>query len=364
MVRVFLVAGTRPNFIKIAPLYRAFVTHALFDPVIVHTGQHYDKRMNEVFFQQLELPPPHHYLGVGSGSHAQQTADVMVAIEQLLIEKQPDLVVVVGDVNSTMAATLAASKLHIPVAHVEAGLRSFDRRMPEEINRLVTDSLSTWLYVTEQSGLDNLTTEGVSDDQVSFAGNVMIDSLVRFRENAQALHVAKRYGLERQNYVLMTMHRPSNVDSLGRLQTIVDVIQRIATSYPLVFPVHPRTAHHLKQHGLFATLEGLNNLYLLEPIGYLEFLSLMMDARILVTDSGGIQEEATFLGVPCATVRENTERPITISHGTNKLLSLHSDTILQAVEDAFVGRWKTGQVPPLWDGYAAERIVAHLATQI
>lgn len=363
MIRAFLVAGTRPNFIKIAPLFRAFNAHPGLQPSIVHTGQHYDHRMNDVFFRQLELPKPHYYLGIGSGTHAQQTADVMVALETLLLKQKPDVVVVVGDVNSTLAATLAAVKLHIPVAHVEAGLRSFDRRMPEEINRLVTDTLASWLYVTEQSGLDNLQNEGLPPNKIFLAGNVMMDSLVRFRAQAASLNVIDHFGLAPRSYVLMTMHRPSNVDSPERLRTIIEALASVTALHPVVFPVHPRTQRNLELHGYWQSLSEHPHLHLIKPLGYLEFMSLMMDARILVTDSGGVQEEATFLGVPCATVRESTERPVTITHGTNELLPLSVTHIEHAVSRAFSGSWKTGITPPLWDGHAAERIADHLAQQ-
>ncbi len=356
MIRVLSVVGTRPNFIKIGALHHAFSAHPALLPRLIHTGQHYDARMSEVFFDQLELPQPDQYLGVGSGSHAAQTAATMVALEKVFLDEKPDLVVVVGDVNSTLAGALVAAKLHLPMVHVEAGLRSFDRRMPEEINRLVTDALADVLYVTEQSGLDNLKREGVADEKVCFVGNVMIDSLVRFREKAAALKTAGGFGLAPKAYVLMTMHRPANVDDPVNLARLVEIVHTITARVPVIFPVHPRTRNRLAAEGHLDALDALSGLHLIEPIGYLEFLSLMADAGLLVTDSGGIQEETTFLKVPCVTLRDSTERPVTITLGTNEMLPLDVDPITDAVQRAFAGQWKQGQTPPLWDGHAATRI--------
>ncbi len=363
MIRVLSVVGTRPNFIKIGALHQAFSAHPAIAPRLVHTGQHYDAKMSEVFFHQLELPEPDLYLGVGSGSHAEQTAATMAALEAVFLKERPDLVVVVGDVNSTLAGTLVAAKLHLSLAHVEAGLRSFDRRMPEEINRLVTDALADVLYVTEQSGLDNLKREGVDEAQVCFVGNVMIDSLVRFSKKAAALKTAAGFGLAPKQYVLMTMHRPANVDDPVNLGRLVEILHAVAARAPVVFPVHPRTRNRLAAEGHLDALKTLDGLHLAEPIGYLEFLSLMKDAGLLVTDSGGIQEETTFLKVPCVTLRDSTERPVTLTLGTNELLPLEVDPIADAVERALSGRWKKGQTPPLWDGHAADRIADDIAAR-
>jgi UDP-N-acetylglucosamine 2-epimerase (non-hydrolysing) len=360
MIRVLSVVGTRPNFIKIGALHHAFSAHPAITPRLVHTGQHYDAKMSEVFFDQLELPEPDQYLGIGSGSHAAQTAATMIALETVFLDEHPDVIVVVGDVNSTLAGALVAAKLHLPLVHVEAGLRSFDRQMPEEINRLVTDAVADVLYVTEQSGLDNLRREGVPDAKVSFVGNVMIDSLLRFRPKAAALKTAAGFGLTPKQYVLMTMHRPVNVDDPANLRRLVEIVQAIAAHAPVVFPVHPRTRNRMAAEGHLDALNALDRLHLAEPIGYLEFLSLMMDAGLLVTDSGGIQEETTSLGVPCVTLRDSTERPITITLGTNMLLPLAVDPLVEAVQHALSGRWKQGQTPPFWDGHAAERIAADL----
>jgi UDP-N-acetylglucosamine 2-epimerase (non-hydrolysing) len=363
MLRILSVIGTRPNFIKIGALHQAFSAHPAIAPRLIHTGQHYDARMSDVFFRQLGLPEPDHYLGVGSGSHAEQTATTMVALEAVMEAERPDLVVVVGDVNATLAAALVAAKLHLPLVHVESGLRSFDRTMPEEINRIVTDRLADVLYVTEQSGLNNLRAEGVPDEQVAFVGNVMIDSLVRFREKAAALNTAADFGLAPGSYVLMTMHRPANVDDPANLARVVEILHALTQQAPVVFPVHPRTRNCLAEEGHLKALQALENLHLSDPIGYLEFMSLMQDAGLLVTDSGGIQEETTFLQVPCLTLRPNTERPVTITLGTNELMALEVASIVSAAERAFSGSWKTGTVPPLWDGHAAERIAEDLVAR-
>lgn len=363
MLRILNVVGTRPNFIKIGALYHVFRDHPDITPLLVHTGQHYDAQMSDIFFKQLELPEPDLYLGIGSGSHARQTAATMIALEEVFLRETPDVVLVVGDVNSTLAGALTASKLQLPLVHVEAGLRSFDRTMPEEINRMVTDALSDLLYVTEQSGLDNLKNEGVSEEKVLFAGNVMIDSLVRFREKARAIPAAADLNLSPKDYVLMTMHRPANVDDADNLKTIVDVLSELTSFVPVVFPVHPRTRGHMERLGFLSILAHLKNLHLVPPVGYLEFLSLMSDAGLVITDSGGIQEETTFLGVPCITLRDSTERPITVSMGTNELLSLQVDLVVTNAKKAIRGDWKTGSIPPLWDGKAAQRITGHLVAQ-
>ena len=361
MIKALLVAGTRPNFIKIAPLYRAFEQHPELSPVLVHTGQHYDEVMSEVFFRQLKLPEPDIYLSSGSGSHAEQTARVMKELEPVLIDLQPDVVVVVGDVNSTLAAALTSKKLHIPVAHIEAGLRSFDRRMPEEINRLATDAISDFLFVTEPTAIENLHHEGHSDDHIFFCGNVMIDSLRRFEDLARSVEQRKKYGMEAGGYVLVTAHRPEMVDQPDLLILFMKSLFRIAEKYPVVFPVHPRTRSRISDAGLDKELESSEKLYLVDPLGYFEFLSLITDAGLVLTDSGGVQEETTVLGVPCATIRENTERPCTIESGTNELVALNPDVLFDAVERALSGKWKKGSLPELWDGNAATRVAEKLA---
>ncbi|MCS3938744.1 UDP-N-acetylglucosamine 2-epimerase (non-hydrolyzing) [Salinibacter ruber] len=360
-MKIISVVGARPNFMKVAPLHRAFQERAaITESLIVHTGQHYDEQMSDVFFEQLELPRPDRYLGVGSASHAQQTARVMTAFEEVVEEEEPDLVLVVGDVNSTLACSLVATKMHVPVAHVEAGLRSGDRDMPEEINRLLTDTIAELLFVTEQDGVDNLKAEGVSDDRIFFVGNVMIDSLVFFREKAAQTGIVEELGLTPGRYAVMTMHRPSNVDNREGLIRLLETIERIADFVPLVFPMHPRTRNRFDEFGLADRLEAVKDLILLEPLGYLEFLRLMEEAGVVVTDSGGIQEETTFLQVPCLTLRDSTERPITIKQGTNELMDLDPEQVEKRVQNILSGDRPEGQIPKKWDGKVAERIAKHI----
>jgi UDP-N-acetylglucosamine 2-epimerase (non-hydrolysing) len=353
---VLSIVGARPNFMKVAPIHREIERRGRDMTRIVHTGQHYDQRMSDVFFHQLGLPEPRIYLGVGSGSHAQQTARVMSSLEPVLEEERPDVLVVVGDVNSTLASALVAAKLGIPVAHVEAGLRSFDRSMPEEINRIVTDSISDLLFVSEQSGIDNLHREGAREESIVFTGNVMIDSLVSFLGSARKLSTLEDYDLEAGSYALVTIHRPANVDDGGPLAAVVDTLERIAKILPVVFPVHPRTVDRLKGAGLYDRLAAARGVRLTPPLGYLEFLHLMDKAGVVLTDSGGIQEETTYLGVPCLTLRENTERPATVEIGTNRLVPLSPDRVVQLVSAAEELK-QDAAVPPLWDGHAASRIV-------
>lgn len=346
---------------KVAPLHRAFVASGRIDSKIVHTGQHYDAKMSEVFFQQLELPQPDYYLGVGGGSHTQQTAKIMLAFEEIVAQERPDLVLVVGDVNSTIACTLVATKMNVPLAHVEAGLRSGDRSMPEEVNRILTDSVSDYLFVTEHAGLVNLAKEGVPDEKIFFVGNCMIDSLAHYREKAKNYSVAAQLGLSAGGYILVTMHRPSNVDSPDGLEKILRMLELSAPLSPVVFPMHPRTRKNFETFGLEARLQALPNLHLLEPQGYLEFLGLMENARVVLTDSGGIQEETTYLQTPCLTFRASTERPITVELGSNTLLAdLDPARAFAHVQAVFEGRAKKGIIPPLWDGKAAERITETL----
>lgn len=353
-IRLLAVAGARPNFMKIAPLMKELAKRSdRFEPILVHTGQHYDQAMSESFFRDLEIPEPDVNLGVGSGSHGEQTAQVLVAIEKLLIERKPDVVLVVGDVNSTVAATLAAVKLHIPVAHVEAGLRSWDRSMPEEINRVLTDAVSDWLFTTEPSAETNLLREGVPGEKIHFVGNVMIDTLLAHRERARHLDTLERLGLKPGGYAVLTLHRPSNVDSPDQLRRLFGVLSRLGDRMPVVFPVHPRTANAIRNN-----LQGERlNLHMTEPLGYLEFLRLLMDAQMVLTDSGGIQEETTALGVPCLTLRASTERPVTVSEGTNTIVGTDPKAIEVAIEKQLASPSESGRRPALWDGHAAVRIV-------
>jgi UDP-N-acetylglucosamine 2-epimerase (non-hydrolysing) len=357
-MKILNIVGARPNFMKVAPLHRAFQKKSEIESKIVHTGQHYDAKMSDVFFNQLELPKPDYFLGIGGGSHTQQTAKIMLEFEKVMELEKPDLVLVVGDVTSTIACALVATKMHVPIAHVEAGLRSGDRKMPEEINRILTDSISDLLFVTEQAGIDNLKREGVPDEKVFMVGNCMIDSLVHYRKKAQQMTVLAGVGLaSAQSYVLMTMHRPANVDTAEGLTSILQIIENTTPYKKVLFPIHPRTRNNIEKFGLKEKLDSIQGLILTEPQGYLEFLNLMENSSLVVTDSGGIQEETTYLQVPCLTFRDSTERPVTVELGTNQLLAdLNPQTVHEKVVDILEGRTKKGIIPPLWDGHAAERI--------
>ncbi len=353
--KVFLIAAARPNFMKVAPLWRAMSEHSdALEPMLIHTGQHYDQNMSGIFFEELGLPTPHVHLGVGGGSHAQQTAAVMVKFEELCLQERPDLVVVVGDVNATMATSVTAAKLHIPVAHVEAGLRSRDMTMPEEINRLLTDAIADLLFTPSPDADENLRAEGVAPARIKLVGNIMIDSLVDSVERARALGTCSAFGLEPQGFGVVTLHRPANVDDPVTLACILDVL--VGMNLPLVFPVHPRTRAVMRQHGLDARCRLVDSLVILaDPLGYYEFMNLVVNSRLILTDSGGLQEEATWLGIPCLTLRPNTERPITITEGTNELATVESLATQTAA--ILAGNWKKGRVPDLWDGHTAPRIV-------
>ncbi len=362
--KVISVVGARPNFMKIAPLHKAFQKYSSVEHRIVHTGQHYDANMSKVFFDDLELPHPDFYLGVGSGSHAEQTAKIMVEFEKIVLAEKPDVVVVVGDVNSTLACSLVCAKLLIPVAHVEAGLRSFDRTMPEEVNRIVTDSLADLLFVSERSGMANLRKEGIARSRVFFVGNVMIDSLIRFQKKARLSTIKESLGVEPKHYTLVTLHRPSNVDIKDNMASLVGVLERISTTQPVIFSIHPRTRKMMEEFSILDRCSSNKNIILCEPIGYLDFLSLLESASLVITDSGGIQEETTYLGVPCLTMRENTERPVTVSTGTNRLMGFEFGKVVKEAEKIFRGKSKKGKTPELWDGKAAERIAKIIVKKI
>ena len=351
---IFHVVGARPNFMKAAPVYRAFAARGARQ-TLVHTGQHYDARMSSEIFEELGLPEPDVNLGVGSGSHAVQTAQVMVAMETQLQAARPDLVLVYGDVNSTLAATLAAVKLGIDVGHVEAGLRSGDRSMPEEINRLVTDRLARWLFTTSRDGDENLLREGVAPASIAMVGNVMIDTLVRLLPAADGERELRAFSLQNgagpRPFVLVTLHRPSNVDEPKMLGRLIASLERIAGDVPVIFPAHPRTRARVTAFGI-----DTKRLAFVEPLTYLQFLGLQRHAAVVITDSGGIQEETTFLGVPCLTMRENTERPVTVAIGTNQLLGHDTDAMEREVAAILEGRRTKGAIPELWDGRAGERI--------
>ena len=363
MLKVVNIVGARPNFMKIAPIHHQMRNNHLIDPILVHTGQHYDEKMSKTFFVDLCMPEPDIYLGVGSGSHASQTAAVMTSLEKVLIDEKPDWIVVVGDVNSTLAGALVASKLNIPIAHVEAGLRSFDRTMPEEINRILTDSISDLLFVTEKSGLDNLLKEGVAKEKVHFVGNVMIDSLKEHLPKAKQSNLLRKLNCEKYNYVLMTLHRPSNVDNADVFAKILNALEQIQKDKPILFPIHPRTRKMISQLGFSQKVQDMKNLIFMDPLGYLEFLNMMNHAQLVLTDSGGIQEETTYLGVPCITLRENTERPCTVELGTNQLVDLNTEKIIHAALNALNGNNTEKKIPPLWDGETAQRIVDILIKQ-
>lgn len=355
-----IVAGARPNFMKVAPILRAAEESGVpFTTRLVHTGQHYDQAMSDVFFQQLGIRKPDVHLGVGSGSQGEQTAKIIVAYERHLLENSTIGTVVVGDVNSTMACTLAASKLGVPVAHVEAGLRSMDRTMPEEINRLVTDVLADLLLVSEPAGLGNLAAEGIAPEKIEYVGNVMIDTLLNELPQAKALGMPAALGLEGK-YALVTLHRPSNVDDPDRLAQLVDVLAEVAKRVTVVFPVHPRTRKRLAEFGLEDRLAATSGVTLLPPQGYRENLGLMAGSAVVLTDSGGIQEETTQLSIPCLTVRPNTERPVTVDRGTSTLVGDALDQIVPLVDDVLAGRYKSGAAIDGWDGKAAVRIVERL----
>lgn len=359
-LRIVSIVGARPNLPKIAPLMREMQRHPEIEPILVHTGQHYDDNLSDIFFRQMGIPEPHVNLEVGSGSHASQTGEILKRVEPVLLEHKPGLVLVVGDVNSTIAVGLAAVKLGIPLAHVEAGLRSFDRTMPEEINRLLTDAIAEYLFVTEEDAIHNLLREGRPRESIYLVGNVMIDSLRHFLPIAQKSGIGEELALKNgsawSRFGVLTLHRPSNVDSTEKLTELLGAVDAVAAQVPIVFPVHPRTTHRLTEAGI----RHHPQLHLIPSIGYLDFLCLLSKATLVLTDSGGVQEETTALGVPCLTLRENTERPVTISEGTNLLIGTDPARIVAAAQDILVGKGKTGRLPPLWDGRAAERVVAIL----
>jgi UDP-N-acetylglucosamine 2-epimerase (non-hydrolysing) len=391
-IRILTVVGARPNFIKAAPIIRAISEHNKrgaspeIEHLLVHTGQHYDALMSDKFFSDLNLPKPDVHLGVGSGSQASQTADILHKFEKVLIEHCPDVVIVVGDVNSTVACALATAKLSVAsstrrplIAHVEAGLRSFDRAMPEEINRIVTDHLADLLFVTEQSGLVNLHKEGIPAEKIFFVGNTMIDSLLAFTDYADRSRILDQLGLSTataQNgsrdpvlpYALLTLHRPSNVDEIESFRNILDGLSELSPELPIIFPVHPRTRKRIEEFEFrsyfqTASAQNGNGLRMIDPLGYLDFLRLMKNARLVLTDSGGIQEETTCLGVPCVTIRENTERPVTVTHGTNVIAGTSVEGIRQAIDRQLV-QARRGSTPEKWDGKAAQRIVQTLANAV
>ncbi|HVS83642.1 MAG TPA: UDP-N-acetylglucosamine 2-epimerase (non-hydrolyzing) [Pyrinomonadaceae bacterium] len=360
MLKIIIVAGARPNFMKIAPLVAAMKRRSAdFQSITLHTGQHYDAAMSDAFFRDLEMPEPDIYLGVGSASHAAQTAAIMQAFEPVVVKEKPDWVVVVGDVNSTLACALVCAKLGVKVAHVEAGLRSRDRSMPEEINRLLTDQIADLLFTPSRDADQNLLAEGIPPERIRLVGNIMIDSLLGNLERAKQSTARADLGLQEKDYAVLTLHRPSNVDDADAFARVLDALEEIARRLPIVFPAHPRTVKMIAELGLAARFESNPGLRLISPLGYLDFLQLLSGARLVLTDSGGIQEETTVLGIPCVTLRENTERPITVEMGTNTIVGTDPAKIVAAAFRALENppTRDSSRVPPLWDGYTADRIL-------
>lgn len=375
-MKIISVVGARPNFMKMAPIHKEFEKQSAVggqqavEHLICHTGQHYDEKMSKVFFNDLELPKPDFYLGAGSGSHAEQTAKIMIEFEKVLLQVKPDIVMVYGDVNSTVACSLVAAKMGVKIAHVESGLRSFDRTMPEEINRIVTDHLSDYLFVTEKSGVENLKHEGIPEEKIFFVGNTMIDSLIHYLPKAEKSEILKTYNLlvpakseltdeagQPTNYILVTLHRPSNVDNEENVKEIINLLNKLAEKRKIIFPMHPRTKAVIEKLNLILNI----NIVLTDPIGYIDFLALMKNAELVITDSGGIQEETTFLGVQCITVRDNTERPITVEIGTNQLIGTDLEKVGIVASDILERTIKKGNIPDLWDGNTAQRIKENIS---
>ncbi len=356
--KVHLIAAARPNFMKVAPLLHALKATDWCLPILVHTGQHYDRNMSDVFFRDLGLPSPDFNLEVGSGTHAEQMGGVMIAYERVCIEAPPDCIIVVGDVNSTAACTIVGAKLGIPVVHLEAGLRSGDRRMPEEINRLLTDSIADVLWTPSEDANINLLNEGISADKIDLIGNIMIDSFEMMRERIEKSDARANLQLPATDYAAVTLHRPSNVDTQESLSAIVDALVAISEKLPVVFVAHPRTIKNLQQFKLHGRFADSNNIFLLPPLPYIDFMNIVIGSRLVITDSGGLQEETTYLGIPCLTLRENTERPVTVTLGTNRLATAHD--LQEQTQQVLTGDWPTGACPPLWDGHTADRAVAAL----
>lgn len=351
-MKIISVVGTRPNFVKIASFMNEVSKHKDIQNILVHTGQHYDEKMSNSFFRDLEIPHPDISLGIGSGSHAEQTAKIMIEFEKVLLKEKPDLVVVVGDVNSTLACAITSFKLGIKVAHIEAGLRSFDRSMPEEINRILVDQLSDYLFITEKDAENNLINENIDPSKIFFVGNLMIDTLLMHKEKASKLNT-----ITSGDYVVLTLHRPSNVDIKENLSKLLDIINEVQVKIKVLWPIHPRTIGNIEKFGLKDKISNMKNLFISDPIGYLEFMNAMINSKFVLTDSGGIQEETTVLNIPCITLRENTERPVTMEKGTNYLTGINKNKIIRTMDSILKGEAKQYQRIQFWDGKTAERIV-------
>ena len=363
-IKVISIVGARPNFVKIAPILSAIKRYKHINSILVHTGQHYDFEMSQLFFQNLKIPKPDYNLEVGSGSHAWQTAKIIERLEPVLGEEKPNLVIVVGDVNSTLAGALAASKLHIPVAHIEAGLRSFDMLMPEEINRLLTDHISNYLFATEKSAVKNLIQEGISRQKIYLVGNVMIDTLFKLKTKSKKSKVFEELKLKKKEYAVLTLHRPENIDDKKIFNDLIETVRKIQGKIKIIWPVHPRVKKQLRKFNFFNKIKKIENLFLTEPLGYLEMLALNNQAKFILTDSGGLQEESTILGVPCLTLRQNTERPVTVEVGTNIVVGTDRDKILRETNNILAGQSKKGKCPKYWDGKTSQRIVKILLKEI
>ena len=355
-MKIACVVGARPNFMKIAPILEAMEKYPDLEPLLVHTGQHYDYEMSQIFFEELDIPKPDVYLDVGSGSHGAQTGKIMVSFEETVLEHNPDLILVVGDVNSTLACTIVGAKLWIPVAHVEAGIRSFDRTMPEEINRILTDAVSDYLLTPTEGANENLKKEGVKEDRIHLVGDIMIDTLMKYRDRASSSGILDELSLESGSYVIMTLHRPSNVDVKANFVSILNALSEIQQRIKIVFSMHPRTKARVAEFGLGDMISDMKNLIIVEPLGYLKFMGLMINSKFVLTDSGGMQTESTVLGLPCLTMRENTERPETLEAGTNTLVGNDTQIIIEESRKILDGNGKKGTYPEIWDGHTAERI--------
>jgi UDP-N-acetylglucosamine 2-epimerase (non-hydrolysing) len=363
-VKILVIAGARPNFMKIAPIMRAMKASPRLEPILVHTGQHYDVQMSETFFNELQIPTPDISLEVGSDTHARQVARIMERFETVCDEQKPEAILVVGDVNSTMACSIVAAKKDIKIIHVEAGIRSRDRSMPEEINRMVTDAITDILLPSSSDAVENLLAEGHAAGKIHLVGNIMIDTLLSSRALIEKSDILEKLGLKQGGYVSLTLHRPSNVDNIENFRQILAALEVIQREIPIVFPIHPRTRKMISELGLSDYVDSLKNLILSNPLGYFDFGKLISASRFVLTDSGGIQEETTVYGIPCITLRENTERPITVWEGTNELAGCDTQKIVALARDIMDGRWKKGRIPELWDGHAAERIIAVLEKEL